>query len=159
MSRDCQKTKEKLIDIIENNIPESEKKGVQDHLAACSRCNQLIQSFARAWEELGTAEKLKPSDRFWPVLSAKIQDYERLLPLRDKILAVLRNSLRPAILSLILLFGVYFGYQLGNRPRIKTTLSEMSHIEQYVQDFLDNPEGSVSDFISRYEIPIKDEKP
>jgi hypothetical protein len=159
MSQDCQKIAENLIDIIENRIPESEQKGIQAHLDACPRCSRLVQSFARVWTELPTAEKLTPSDRFWPVLYAKIQDLEKPLSLGDRILAGLRNSLQPAVLGLILLFGIYFGNQLGNRPSIETTLSEMSHIEQYLQDFEDIPDGSVSDFFTKYEIPIKEEKP
>lgn len=159
MSRDCRKIAENLIGIIENNIPESQKKGIQDHLTACPRCNRLIQSFAHEWKDLATAEKLTPSDRFWPELSAKIQDYEKPLSLWDKIFAGLRNSLRPAAVSLILLFGVFFGYQLGKEPRAETSRSEMLYVEHYLQDFQDFPDGSVSDFFTKYEIPVQEEKP
>ena len=159
MNWNCQKIAENLIDIIENNILESQKKALQDHIATCSRCNRLYQSFALAWEELVTAEKWAPSDRFWPELSAKIQDHEKPQPLWEKILVGLSNSFRPAAVSLILLFGVFFGYQLGNVPRIETTQSEMLYVEHYFQDLQDFPDGSVSDFFTKYEIPIQEEKP
>lgn len=159
MNRDCRKIAENLIDIVENNIPESLKKRIQEHLATCSRCNRLVKSFTRAWQELATSEKLTPSDRFWPELLAKIKDHEKPMPLRDKILAGLRNSLRPATVSLILLFGVFFGYQLGNVPRTETSRPEVLTVEHYLQDFQDFPDGSVSDFFTKYEISIQEEKP
>lgn len=159
MNQDCQNIVNNLIDIVGNCHPESQKKVILDHLALCPRCQRLVKYFSLGWEELSTAEKLSPSERFWPDLLAKIQASERPKPFREKIILGLRTSLRPAVVSLILLLGIFFGYQLGNRPRVETIQSEMSYIEHYVQDFQDFPEGSVSDFLMRYEIPIQEEKP
>ncbi len=169
MNWDCKKVANNLIDIIENNIPESQKKAIQDHLAICPQCNLLVKRFAHAWEELSTAEKWTPSERFWPALFAKIQAYEKPQPMWDKIFTGFRNSLRPATVSLILLLGIFFGYYLGNMPQgsmnksesdsIDTTRSEMAYVDQYLQDFQDFPDGSVSDFFTKYEIPIQEEKP
>jgi hypothetical protein len=120
-----------------------------------------MKSFAHAWEGLSTKEKFELSETFWPELLAKIEASEKSQPLLEKIIAGFRNSLRPAAVSLILLFGVFIGYHLGTTPRPETSQSEMSsqYIEQYLLDFQDIPYGSVGDFFTKYEIPIQEEKP
>ena len=57
MDQDCQFIAKNLIDIVENNLPESQKKMIQDHLTVCRRCNRLVKSLSDVWEELSTAEK------------------------------------------------------------------------------------------------------
>jgi predicted anti-sigma-YlaC factor YlaD len=161
MNSDCQKVKNSLIDIIEKNIPESQKKAIQDHLECCPQCNRLVDRFARIWNELSVTGKSIPLEKFWPALLAKIQAYEKPRGLQEKMLAAMRNSLRPAAVSLILLFGIFIGYQLGNIPRMDTAQSEMLSVyaEQYVQDFQDFPEGSVGDFYTKYKIQNQQEVP
>ena len=158
MDQDCQFIANSLIDIVENSLPDSRKKMVVAHLAACPRCNRLVQSLSHVWEEHPSAGKQSPSESFWSDLLARIQAYEKPLPLREKIISGLKNSLRPVAVSVILLLGVLIGYQLGNRPGMDTILSE-PYIEHYVQDFQDFPEGSVSDFFMTYEFSLEDEKP
>jgi hypothetical protein len=145
-----------LIDIVENNLHESYEKAILDHLALCPKCNRLVRSFTHAWEELSSAEKQIPSESFWPDLLEKVQASEKQVPIREKIIRGFRNSLRPVTVSLILLISVLIGYQLGNRPGMDTTLPE-PYIEQYVQDFQDFPEGSVSDFFMKYEFSLEEE--
>lgn len=158
MNWDCQKVTNNLIDTIENNIPGSKKKAIQDHLESCPQCYGLVKRFSHLWQELPKMEKLIPSDRFWPELFAKIQDYEKPQPLWDKVITGLRNSLRPAAVSLILLLGIFFGYHLGNMPR-HSNLSEVLPVEQYITEFQDFPIGSVGDFLTKYEIQVQEERP
>jgi len=159
MNWDCREVVNNLIDIVEENIPESQKKSIQNHLATCPPCSRLVKRYARAWKELSTVEKLIPSEKFWPGLFAKIEAYDKPLPLREKIITVLKNSLRPAAVSLIFLFGGFFGYHLGNFPHMEPTPPEMLYMEQYVQDFQEFPEGSVSDFYMQYETHNQREVP
>lgn len=160
MNRDCRKIAENLIAIVENIIPESQKKEIQDHLAACPRCNRLVKNFTRTWEELSVPEKRGPSEEFWPGLVAKIQAAEEP-PLREKIIIGFKDSLRPVAVGLVLLFGILFGYQLGNMRQRETVPSEMLSVyaEQYVEEFLDFPEGSVGDFYTQYKIQNQQEVP
>lgn len=169
MNADCRKVEENLIDFVEKKLPESQQKVIQKHLEDCPQCYGLVKRFAHLWQELPEEERFIPSDRFWLELFAKIQAYEKPQPLGDKFFTGFRNSLRPAALSLILLLGVFFGYHLGNMPQgsikksesdsMDTTQSEMAYVDQYFQDFQDFPDGSVSDFFTKYEIPIQEEKP
>jgi len=159
MNCDCREVTNKLIDIVEDNIPESQKRSIQNHLTTCPQCNRLVKRFARVWKELSTAEKLTPSERFWPGLRAKIEDYENPPLLREKIITGLKNSLRPAAVSLIFLLGGLFGYHLGNLPHMESTPPVMLYVEQYVQDFQDFQEGSVSDFYMKYETQNQQEVP
>ena len=159
MISECRKVAGALIDIAENNLEEAQKKSVQDHLAACPRCNRLVHNFAWEWERLSAAEKRAPSKRFWPGLIAKIQAREEPKPVREKIIAGLKHSFRPIAVSLILLFGVFFGYQLGNAPRPESAQSQFPYVEPLFGEFQDFPEGSVSDFYMQYDIQRQQEDP
>jgi hypothetical protein len=155
MDQDCQNITNNLIDIAENNLSESPEKEILDHLAVCPRCKERVEDFSKAWKELPNAEKSIPSENFWSELLIKIQDHEQPPSIQEKMLTVLKNSLRPAAVSLSLIAGVFLGYQLGNFPHMKSTRSEITDIGLYTQDFRDFPEGSTSDFIMKYEIPIE----
>lgn len=150
MKLECQNIADHLIDIVENNIPESQNKAIQEHLTDCPQCRRLIQNFAHVWKELTPAEKMVPSESFWPELVARIKASEKPVPLRERIILGLRHSLRPAAVSLILIICAFFGYRLGDIPRMETAQSDISYFEQFAQDFQDFPEGSVSDFYMRY---------
>jgi hypothetical protein len=159
METDCRRTTNHLIDIVEDHIPEFQKKDILDHIGACPRCARLVEDFARLWQDTAAAGKHKPSERFWPELAAKIEALEKPQPFRKKIIAGLRLSLRPAAAVVILAFGIYAGYQLGNMPPAGTVPTEMSYFEPYTQDLLDFPEGSLSDFYTQYEIQNQQKTP
>jgi hypothetical protein len=159
MNWDCQEVANHLIDIIEENMPASQKKAILDHTAVCPRCDRLLKDFSRVWQDISTAEKRTPSEGFWPGLLAKIEARERPRPFREKMIAGLRISFRAAAVSLILAFGIYFGYYLGNTPSMETAQSDVPSFEQYIRDFQDFPEGSVSDFYTQYEVQNQQEVP
>jgi hypothetical protein len=159
MNCDCREVVNNLIDIAEDNLPESQRDSIQNHIASCPQCTRLVQRFALVWEELSSAKKLTPTESFWPGLWARVEEYEKSPPLWEKIILDLKNSLRPAAASLILLLGGLFGYHLGNFPHTEIPSSEVLYVEQYVQDFQDFPEGSVSDFYMQYEIENQPEAP
>jgi hypothetical protein len=159
MNQDCQNIANNLIDIVENSLCESLEKAILDHLADCPRCKDRVKDFSLAWKGLSTAEKFIPSESFWPELLAKIHAYERPQSLQEKMMRVLKHSLRPAVASLILIAGIFLGYQLGNFPHMQSSQSAKTQIGLYTQEFQDFPEGSVSDFFTRYEIPIQEDTP
>jgi len=159
MNSQCQNVTKHLIDITDGGIPESSKNAILHHIATCPRCDRLVKEFTRIWQDLSKAGKRAPSDNFWPGLLAKIEALEKPRPLREKMLAGLRISFRTAAVGLLLSFGVYFGYQLGNTPPVETTRWDISHLEQYIQDFHDFPEGSVSDFYTQFNIQKEQKAP
>lgn len=150
MKLDCQYITNHLIDIVENIIPESQEKVIQEHITDCPVCDSLVKGFTHAWEQISPKEILVPSERFWPELVARIQALEKPVPFREKIALGLKQSLRPVAVSLIVLIAGFFGYKLGDMPDMEAAQVQMSYFENYVQDFQDFPEGSVSDFYMRY---------
>jgi hypothetical protein len=159
MNQDCQKISNNLIDIVENNLSESLEKAILDHLAVCPRCQRLVEDFVFAWKKLSTADKASPSHGFLPELIARIQAHEQPQPTREKMMRIFINALRPAAVSVILIGGIFIGYQLGNFPNMESSRTEMPAIGLYAHDFQDFPEGSAGDFLMKFELPIQEEKP
>lgn len=169
MNTECRKVEENLIDFVEKRVSESLQIAIEEHCESCPHCDRLVKRFALIWQEFTKRERLTPSASFWSDLYDKIHASEKPQLLWDKIFIGFKNSLRPAAIILVLFFGVFFGYHLGNVPEgfgeisepkdIDQKISEEMFVDQYIQDFQDFPLGSVDDFYMRYEIQKQDEEP
>jgi hypothetical protein len=148
--------KKKLIDYIEGKLPGDEIQSIEEHRKNCVECDFLIKQFSAIWSEIPRIERLQPSDSFWRGLQAKIQAFESPQFISDKIFASLKMILRPAALFMILLAGIFFGYQMGNikddfgdiskSEVIDADMSGKFYVENYFQDFQEIPTGSPAEF-------------
>jgi predicted anti-sigma-YlaC factor YlaD len=147
MRSECKKVEKNLIDLIESKLPEVLKVEIEDHLRSCLKCARLFRQFSLSWEAIAKKERKSPSASFWPALVERIQAAERPQLVRYRILAGVKNSLRPAIITLILLAGVFFGYYLGQVPQgVEEPAFGKEYFEEYFEAFEDFPPGSGGDF-------------
>jgi len=156
MDKTCRMVKKKLIDYIEGKLPADEIQFIYGHRKNCAECDFLIKQFSDIWAEIPKIERLQPSDSFWRGLQAKIQANESPQFISDKIFAGLRMILRPAALIMVLMAGIFFGYQMGNiqdnfrdiskSEVIDADMSGKFYVENYFQDFQEIPTGSPAEF-------------
>lgn len=156
MKKNCRMVEEKLLDYIEGKLPRDTIKIFEEHRKRCVQCDLLIKNFIEIWSSISENEKVQPSDSFWPGLQAKIQAVERPQPLSDRIFSDLKMILRPAALTIILLAGIFLGYQMGNITDVLGDISnsktldserpEKAYVENYFQDFQEIPIGSPAEF-------------
>jgi hypothetical protein len=165
----CRKVEKNLIDFVEKKISEPLCDEIERHLQDCERCKHLVERFIRVWPKLSKKQRMAPSPSFWPDLLDKIQTDEKFHQKGEILLRGLRLSFRPAVVVLIFLFGIYFGYYLGNIPQaaglspetrdMDTAAAEEIILDPYFQDFQDFPLGSVADFYVTPRIQTQDKKP
>jgi hypothetical protein len=156
MDKTCRIVKKKLIDYVEGKLPADEIQFIDAHRKNCVECEFLIKRFSDIWSNVSKVERLQPSDSFWRGLQTKILAIESPQPKADRLFAGFKRILRPAALVMILLAGIYFGYQMGNITDAfgdisnrKITDAESpgeAYIENYFQDFMEIPTGSPAEF-------------
>lgn len=156
MEKDCKKTEERLLDYVEGNLPEDSIRAIEQHRKNCRRCDLLIKNFSGVWSKISERERVQISPSFWPGLQAKIQAVESPQPLSERIFSGLKMILRPAALTVILLAGLFLGYQMGNITDVFGDISnsktldserpEKAYVENYFQDFQEIPTGSPAEF-------------
>ena len=156
MDKICRAVKKKMVDYIEGKISAVEIQTIEEHRKKCHECDFLIKRFSDIWSEIHKIDILEPSDSFWPGLQAKIRAVESPQFIQDKIFSGLKMMLRPAALVLILLAGIFFGYQMGNITEdfrdiykgetFDTEISGEIYIGRYLQDFQEIPTGSPAEF-------------
>ncbi|MBN2245041.1 MAG: hypothetical protein JW755_04265 [Candidatus Aminicenantes bacterium] len=165
MDKTCRAVKKNLIDFIEKKLPADEILSIEEHRKDCIKCDFLIKRFSDIWSELPKIERVRPADSFWRGLQAKIQANESPQPVTDRLFADFKRILRPAALAILLLAGIYFGYQMGNitdhigdifNRRITGAESPgEAYVDSYFQDFQEILIGSPAEF---YLLPISYKK-
>lgn len=163
---DCKIIEKNLIDIIEKRVAERTLKNIQIHLNSCPKCTLLVERFSQIWKGFDQTKRIEPFVSFWPVLHQKIKAYEEHKFHSGEIFFGLKRWLRPAVVTLILLIGCFFGYQMGNVSQYYgqvQSLDETGEVAleelftaQYLSSFEDFPMGSISDFYMSYEIKQKE---
>lgn len=134
-----------LIAIAENHLEKEMSRKIQMHLELCERCALLCQSFTRAWQNLAPQEERTLSPSFFSNLMKTVAAYDEK-PSRWKYMFVpVLRFLRPAVMTLLLLAGIFAGYELGNISQDGTRPDD-SFAGRLLGSFEDIPKGSVADF-------------
>ena len=76
----CQDIEHKLPDYLEDTLSPDEKKGVADHLAACSRCSRALANMKKAQELLRGLDDVEPPPFFEQRIMARIRQEAALKP-------------------------------------------------------------------------------
>ncbi|HDT11288.1 MAG TPA: hypothetical protein ENN58_00970 [bacterium] len=156
MRKACRMVENKLLDYIEGNLPANMIKSIEEHRKSCVKCDHIVERVSAVLFEVPKIERFQISDSFWPGLQEKIRKSERVLPVSDRIFSGFKMMLRPAALILILLAGIFFGYQMGNvtdgfgeisiNKITDADLHSQVFVEKYLQDFQEVLKGSPAEF-------------
>jgi len=160
MNSGCRRLEKSLVDFVEGTLPEILRAEIEEHIQNCEKCGLLVKEFFPIWQNMSTGERKVPSSSFWPGLVERIQTGEEPQKVWQQIISGFRRSLWPAAVTVLLLVGAYFGYQLGNIPEdTETSFSAEEYFVEYLEDFQDFPLGSVGDFYLKYSATQQGEAP
>lgn len=150
----CHLVEKNLIDIAENHLDKETLQRVQEHLDGCDRCALLCQEFSIAWQNTAPQETPTLSPLFFSDLMKRVAAYDEKSSRWRDFFIPLRRFLRPAVTALLLMAGIFAGYELGNivknGPRPDDSLAG-----QIVGSFEDIPKGSLADFYIGRQLPKK----
>lgn len=69
MDRLCEKTRDRLVDYVDGELPENESRAVAEHVSACTQCREIVRSLERSlhltraiWLDNLEGSRIKPAD-------------------------------------------------------------------------------------------------
>jgi len=160
MNSGCKRVKQNLIDFVERELPDVLKGEIEEHLRSCAKCDRIVREFSLIWQDVSARERRSPSASFWPDLVERIQSDENPRQVWEQIILGFKRSLRPVAVTLLLLGGAFFGYQVGYIPKdTGKTFSGEEYFVEYLETFQDFPLGSAGDFYFQYSTTQQGEIP
>jgi predicted anti-sigma-YlaC factor YlaD len=113
----CKKIEKNLLPFLMNELPEDQRREMENHLKICSDCSRLLEEFSQLWGMVEHRGKIQPSPYFWTKLKPRIVEYEKGGEPVLGWLGGLIRWVRPAIAVAVLLICIFTGYLLGNFPQ------------------------------------------
>lgn len=149
---ECKKVKEKLSAFIDNELKESNRVKIEQHLADCPFCMQEAKLLAQAWNALEVWDKMEVPDnfeiRFWQRVRKR---EEKKLSIQKLIRSIVRIPV-PAAAVIILVVGLILGNYLGNilypketKPSGDKVIALGKNDVLYLDTFNDLPPESVGE--------------
>lgn len=127
----CKTVHNKLIFFLENELPVSEMKQVEQHLESCSECALFLKEMQLSFSILEDEKVHEQNPFFYTRVKARLENMDAKQVVGQAIFA---RVLQPLAFSVILLLGVYGGIKLG-QPH-KTELASSTLSEQQMVPYL-----------------------
>ena len=142
----CEELELYLIDFTEKNIPAEKNVLIKEHIKKCKKCKNLFEEFSGLWEIVNLPVEEELSPYFRAKLKSRIKDYEK--PVFSKTTSPLVKYLKPVVVGLLFIFGIFLGIELGKYPMVEErfTITQEQQENPFQIDYLslfdDIPEGT-----------------
>jgi len=110
----CKKVKRKLYAYLDNELNESQKAKIQQHLCHCSDCASEVQLLTRTLSNLKIWRDIEPSDNFSAIFWGKVAAQEAIQPLHPSFLERLVHIPFTVAIATVLIIGLFLGGIIGN---------------------------------------------
>ena len=106
----------RLILLLDDELPETERGDVAQHLQTCLSCSAQLDALARVWRIEEPLRRLEPSPYLGMSLDARIQEYETHRHVFADSLSQIVQPGHPALALLTLVAAILLGVYLGDVP-------------------------------------------
>lgn len=149
----CRKVKKRLVDYIENELKDLEKKAIDDHLKICNKCSAELNGLK---ETIGLTKRVKVprlSERFWVNFLPHVR--ERIEAREERRFSFKLVPVFAVSLSILFVIGIFY---LRNRePNIETVeVTESAIIENLVNEEIEEDAIEMEILLEEREIENKD---
>ena len=108
----CEKVKEKLSALLDNELENKKRQEIEQHLAECSGCKREMKLLTQTWNALEVWEKIEPLDNFEARFWQRVREKELRQPIFQRLLKIALPA--PAMALIIIAIGLLGGIYLGN---------------------------------------------
>jgi len=112
LNMNCSVVRKKLIFYIEGELESQEREQVSQHLADCEQCYHLYEKLQSTMKIAEKRKPIEPNPFLYTRIKERLDAMEKTKQRTE--IPVYQKILRPIILSLVLLLGLYGGNRLGN---------------------------------------------
>ncbi len=106
----CKISNNKLIALLNNELPAEESKAVKEHIEKCSRCEKLYFELEQTYMLISEKRILKPNPYLYTRIEQKLKNIEQEKVLRPKYIQVLQ----PVLFSFVLILVFWGSLKLGD---------------------------------------------
>lgn len=131
------KIQKRFLLYIDGDLPEAEKRLIEQHLTECSSCKKHYKELANIWNEERILEQLLPSPVLWYDLKNRIEGEIRKPFLIRILISNTKLFLNTAFTVVVVAFAILTGSWFGNRlnPRTEAKNNLYSQAENIRDDF------------------------
>jgi len=146
----CKHVENKIIDYLERNVSGIERTQIEEHVRGCKKCAVIVKEFSSLWNYATSPPDSELSPYFWSRLRAKISEYERKKVFPPGIFENVLRFLKPAAYALLFIFGIVFGFSLGESYLDMRMFRQEIEEPIYIEVFDNLPEGSIGEVYLNY---------
>lgn len=118
----CKNVREKLADYALQRCEPAEQKGIADHLRHCPDCQHLLEGEKQICLFLKETPSPLPQRDLWPLILGRLEQRSQRLSLWG---GAFQRRWALVLTPLILLVGLWFGYQRIEKPSVNPRPSEL----------------------------------
>ncbi len=111
----CRTIKNQLLLFLDNDLPETQHKKVQQHLAACPDCSKRLKQLSNIWQFPEAIEEIEPSGKLWTGIVAKLPALKNRPALLFNFWEAITAYAVPIAATAIIFISVLVGTYLGSR--------------------------------------------
>ena len=121
----CNTIHKKLIFYLDGELPQQEMEDIKNHLSECKECALFAEELKKTQAILTSEKSIEPNPFFYTRLKARMEAEESVnytpswQPAWVKVL-------QPAVFSIILIAGVYFGSKIGKPAPMNIAVATFS---------------------------------
>ncbi len=106
----CKISNNKLIALLNNELPAEESKAVKEHIEKCSRCKSLYFELEQTYMLINEKKSIKPNPFLYTRIKQKLNDIEKSQAKKPKYIQVLQ----PVFFSFVLIMFFWGSLKLGD---------------------------------------------
>jgi anti-sigma factor RsiW len=121
----CNTIHKKLIFYLDGELPPQEMEFIKNHLAECKVCASFAEELQKTQAILTTEKSFEPNPFFYTRLKAKMEA-EETVDYAPRWQSVWVKLVQPAVFSILLIAGVYFGSKIGKPAPMNIAITTFS---------------------------------
>jgi predicted anti-sigma-YlaC factor YlaD len=135
MMMKCNDIQIKLMDYLDEALPESEMRQVREHLQGCNECSALYHKIQESWS-LAKKDRIEPQPFFHTRVQQALENRKSSGTLEWKQFA--RQALQPALFFVVLGLGIFIGIQLGRGIDTRSLAENQVQSQDYIEEYAEN---------------------
>ena len=121
----CNTIHKKLIFYLDGELPPQEMENIKNHLSECDECAAFAEELVKTQAILTAEKSIEPNPFFYTRLKAKMEA-EETVDYAPRWQSVWVKLVQPAVFSILLIAGVYFGSKIGKPAPMNIAIATFS---------------------------------
>lgn len=135
----CKNIHKAMVPYIENELDKNLRGEFEEHIKSCDDCRLFLEEFQKTFSIIETEKVTETNPFFYTALKAKMEN--RATKTTGVFNFLLSKYLQPALFSVLLIAGIYFGLNIGEKSYYSSVTrgDEMQELSMYLNEMSSEP--------------------